>query len=685
MKKILILTAGFDDGHHAAARNLRDAIESLDEDARAEIFDLFADGRGAFSTLFHKTCLSLAQYAPILWNGLRAAPDETAAMERSFGGFARMHDPLEKILLETQPDCVVSTSPAYGHLIQKIFRSHRERPFKFITVVTESLSASPAWFRAPGDFFCVANETVADSLRVGGVPGAKIKVLGFPVSPEFTRTGSSLSLPAANEARRVLYLVHSGKKKTGKAVDRLLEQSEVHVTVVAGRDAELRAKLLDRFRGEEKRVQILGWTNQLPELLRTHHLVIAKSGLAVHEAVAAHCPIIVNHFDTSQEEANAKFVEKSGIGAVVEKNREAAEAVEQAFDKRAEIWQDWRRNLKKISRPDAALRIGELILGEIENDQPSRKHAPSFEMEPSRVMRLPQRNGNPPHPNPLPHGGRGDRNGNGETSSNHSNSLVSSGETKTGMLLCDFHIHSNYSDGKLSVPEIIDFYGERGFDCICITDHLADPRRLLGKISELANLTLGPEQVAEYFAVIERERQRAWRRYQMLVMTGIEFNKDGYTSKTSAHLLGVDLKSPIDAALDIPETIAQIHAQGALAIASHPHIMKSEWGKNTLYLWENQEKFAPLIDAWEIANRNNIFNDIGLKRLPFIANSDFHKPKHIYSWKTLIHCEKDPEAIKQCIRRNEHVAITLYRDFTPLPDSNAKGSAQENAKLTIAA
>ena len=72
---------------------------------------------------------------------------------------------------------------------------------------------------------------------------------------------------------------------------------------------------------------------------------------------------------------------------------------------------------------------------------------------------------------------------------------------------------------------------------------------------------------------------------------------------------------------------------GALAVASHPHIMKSEWGKNTLYFWENQEKFAPLLDAWEIANRNNIFNDVGLKRLPFMANSDFHKPKHIYSWK----------------------------------------------------
>jgi hypothetical protein len=53
---------------------------------------------------------------------------------------------------------------------------------------------------------------------------------------------------------------------------------------------------------------------------------------------------------------------------------------------------------------------------------------------------------------------------------------------------------------------------------------------------------------------------------------------------------------------------------------------------------------------------------VGLKRFAFLANSDFHKPKHIYSWKTLLQCEKDPEAIKECIRRNEHVSLTLYRE-----------------------
>jgi len=144
------------------------------------------------------------------------------------------------------------------------------------------------------------------------------------------------------------------------------------------------------------------------------------------------------------------------------------------------------------------------------------------------------------------------------------------------MLMCDLHIHSNYSDGALTVPELVDFYGRLGFDCIRITDHLADPSPLMGKLARLTNFTLSPNQLEEYFDVIERERKRAWRRYNMLVLTGIEFNKDGLTKKSSAHLLGIDLQQPISPDLGIKNTIHEIHLQYGLVVASHPHIMKSE-------------------------------------------------------------------------------------------------------------
>ena len=42
MKKILIFTAGFGEGHNTAARNIRDALEHIAPDeARVEVLDLF--------------------------------------------------------------------------------------------------------------------------------------------------------------------------------------------------------------------------------------------------------------------------------------------------------------------------------------------------------------------------------------------------------------------------------------------------------------------------------------------------------------------------------------------------------------------------------------------------------------------------------------------------------------------
>ena len=233
---------------------------------------------------------------------------------------------------------------------------------------------------------------------------------------------------------------------------------------------------------------------------------------------------------------------------------------------------------------------------------------------------------------------------------------------RKGLLMVDLHTHSIFSDGRLTLREIVDFYGRRGFDAMAVTDHLVDRRRLLGRLASLSGLVLTLEDLPEYFRALAEERNRAWTKYRMILFPGLEFNHDGLTAKGSAHLLGIDLKEPIDPALSLKEICLQIRGQGGLTIAAHPHHMSSAWGKDTLYLWERQNEFRPLIDAWEIGNRDDLFNPVGLKRLPFIAGSDFHKPKHLTSWKTMLWCEKDPEAIKECIRQNKDVSITLYRD-----------------------
>jgi hypothetical protein len=61
-------------------------------------------------------------------------------------------------------------------------------------------------------------------------------------------------------------------------------------------------------------------------------------------------------------------------------------------------------------------------------------------------------------------------------------------------------------------------------------------------------------------------------------------------------------------------------------------------------------------------NRDDLFSVTSLKHYPYVANSAFHKPKHLYSWKTLLRCAKNWPAIAAALRANVDVALTLYRN-----------------------
>lgn len=230
------------------------------------------------------------------------------------------------------------------------------------------------------------------------------------------------------------------------------------------------------------------------------------------------------------------------------------------------------------------------------------------------------------------------------------------------MLLCDFHIHTNYSDGSLGLEQTVDIFGQAGFDVIAITDHVVNADNSIGKVSRALNLSITGATFGTYLAHIHSEAARAWDKYGMLVIPGVEISKNYLSSDRSAHLLLLDIKEFVPACLDYEAIFLEARRQDALTVACHPHTTPNITDKDTLYLWNNREKYAKFIDAWEVANRDDVFNVVSLKRYPYIANSDFHKARHLYSWKTLLNCDKNVNAVKQCIRHNRGVAITLFRN-----------------------
>ena len=110
-------------------------------------------------------------------------------------------------------------------------------------------------------------------------------------------------------------------------------------------------------------------------------------------------------------------------------------------------------------------------------------------------------------------------------------------------LLCDFHVHTQWSDGKLSVAEVVDLYGSTGkFDVIAITDHILMKKDLLARAGRIATLGRRAFGVREhdfehYLENVRAEATRALEQYGMLVIPGAEITQnrlpDGRTHTSS--------------------------------------------------------------------------------------------------------------------------------------------------------
>ena len=72
------------------------------------------------------------------------------------------------------------------------------------------------------------------------------------------------------------------------------------------------------------------------------------------------------------------------------------------------------------------------------------------------------------------------------------------------MLLCDFHIHTTYSDGSVELRRTIDLFGQAAFDVIAITDHVVSGDNSIGKFAALQPFSKGRQFRRVYGAYQER-------------------------------------------------------------------------------------------------------------------------------------------------------------------------------------
>jgi processive 1,2-diacylglycerol beta-glucosyltransferase len=358
-KRILILSASFGEGHNSAARGIRDGLTRIaPQETEIELRDLFAEAYGPINELVRRSYLAVVNYMPAAWGAVYQWLDRKKDFEKEFRRFKRLNDHLAGVVERFRPHVVVSCFPAYPHVLQQILGSKGH--CKNIVAITDSITVNAVWFRGSGDFFLAPNEQSAAVLRTAGVAPEKIKTFGFPVSPKFADLTKDRQLPSSDCQPRVLYMIHHATLGAPGLV-RQLAGLGIDLTVTIGRAKKLRPAI-EEAAGRSK-TKIVGWTDDLPRMLRDSHLLIGKAGGAtVQETIAAGCPMIINHVVAGQEEGNARLIVETNSGVVAGSRREVIAQVQHAFANDAKQWREWAGNISRLSRPRASLDIAEFLM-----------------------------------------------------------------------------------------------------------------------------------------------------------------------------------------------------------------------------------------------------------------------------------------------------------------------------------
>ncbi len=362
--RILILTAGFGEGHNAAARALAAAVEALHGPGSAPVADAFALAAPRANEVFRRAYLGMINRMPFVWSAAYAWMHRSAILPGLLRSLRAERRVLERLLVSERPTAICATYPVYAFLLDAL-RRRQEVTAPFFNIVTDSISINSLWWRAGADGWFLPNDDSADVLQQAGVDERRLHVAGFPVPAFFdAHTGVLAPPPLESGATpRVLYVINSRTRDAAQTARRLLTDTAWDITCTVGRNDTLRRELEALAAQRAAPARILGWTDEIPRLLMTHHVVISKAGGATtQEALAAGCPMVVNQIVPGQEEGNYELLRRHGIGALATTASAVMAELQGAFADRGRRGREWRAAVAPLSRPRAAHDIATAVL-----------------------------------------------------------------------------------------------------------------------------------------------------------------------------------------------------------------------------------------------------------------------------------------------------------------------------------
>jgi processive 1,2-diacylglycerol beta-glucosyltransferase len=370
-KRVLVLSASVGAGHLRAAQAVELALRQVDPEAVVKNVDVLELTNAAFRRVYAKAYLDLVNKAPHVLGYFYDLMDRPVSSRRTSD---RLRLAAEKLnlrpflrFLKSEPwDVIVNTHFLPAELIASLQRQERLKT-PHLTVTTD-FETHRLWVNQPCDHYFSATSEGAAYLRHWGVPAGDVTVTGIPIHPVFSqpkdRAGCLQRQGLVGDRSIVVQI--SGGFGVGPIEEIfrgiLAIEVPIEVVVVTGRNETARQQLERIVPPERHRTKILGFTDQIDELMAVADIVVSKpGGLTTSEILARGAAMAVVNPIPGQESRNSDFLLENGAAVKINNLATLGHKLTPLLEHPSRLAR-LKENARRIGKPQAAFDIARRAL-----------------------------------------------------------------------------------------------------------------------------------------------------------------------------------------------------------------------------------------------------------------------------------------------------------------------------------
>lgn len=363
--RVLVVTGSAGNGHVKAAQAVAAALRTRHPTLDVGELDALTRMPRWHAETYRRGYLAMVDRWPAVWRHFYEQND------RKIGWLGHVLSVyagrgLVRAIAAWKPDLVVCTHFLAPELLAREARIGRSR-IPLHVVVTDH-DVHRCWWYPEVERYYVASDVLKARLAYRfGVPLDRVSVTGIPVGAGFgeKRDVAAIRPRFGLDPARPTVLFLSGGFSSGPFAQSILgiwaDRPDAQIVAVCGKNVRLARRLLDLPRPENGRIEVLGFRDDVPDLMAVADVVVAKSGgLTTSETMAAGKPFVVCASIPGQEERNADAVAAAGAGVKAPTPEEVRWHVVRLLGRSDEL-SAMAQRAKAFGRPRAAADIADKI------------------------------------------------------------------------------------------------------------------------------------------------------------------------------------------------------------------------------------------------------------------------------------------------------------------------------------